>query len=575
MERLNRLEESRNEYLRVLGELAVNDEIEIGFYDNSLETATESERLIAMSEFADPISLEIICETLGADLKERVVLDLGAGDSTSLGSKIESMGAKYLPVDSRQESVQKQRLAGFEATQSNATALDIPDNKVDLLHSRFTFGWLNDEERKMALRESIRVLKNKGSIIVSDYDWSAIEGPEPLMAAAKEAVKLLQNFGFNTVYGREISEDLRILTGDIKHDSGAEILFQPEKRESIYEGTIVGGLAILELTAESICDFLDQTGDYSIIDSLREKVSELKEYVINNPDETVKLADVVTQIIDVKKSSSNSKKQAEATEEISKDPESEYIEGVDYQRIFSESVKGLEHTFLAKSTRLINEARRVQAESYVSLGLIEPESVKDKMLSEEIDPSEQVKRSEYVVTTNSDLTKVISCTRIIKPDLNIGIESLPTVKGKAYKFLQHEFISKHPENIVEISALAKKPNEGRHDDTIKSLLGLIVHINRQGFDGAVMELRSDKTNLFLSLFGEENFIVSKEDGLAHAIELTGVSSSIKYTDILVDSEGFCQNAYQYAINKIEQARSLGKKTPIFPELIRLAFENEI
>lgn len=575
MEKMNEAREDYADSLNELGALAIKNEIEISFYDNSLETNIEAERLIAMSEFADPISLDAISEVFGRDITDRVIVDLGAGDSTSLGYAIEGVGAKYIPVDSRQESIMKQQLAGFKAVQSNATALDIPDNKADLLHSRFTFGWLNDKERKMALRESVRVLKNEGSIIVADYDWSVIEGPQPLMDAAKEAIKLLQKFGFNTVYGRELNEDLNSLASDIKHNFDTEIIFRSLKREPIYEGTIAGGLAILELTAESICDFLDQTGDYGIIDSLREKVSELRDYAINNPNESVKLADVVTQIIDVNKHSFSAEKQVEITREVSEEASSEYIENIDFQRIFSESAKGFEHTFLAKSTRLINEARRVQAESYVSLGLVEPGSIYNKMLSEEIDPAEQVKRSEYVVTMNSDSTRVISCTRIIKPDLNIGIESLPTVKGKVNKFLQYEFISKHPESVVEISALAKKPNEGRHDDTIKSLLGLIVHVNREGYNGAVMELRSDKTNLFLSLFGEENFIVSKEDGLAHAIELTGVSSSIKYTDILVDSEGFCQNAYQYAINKIEQARSLGKKTPIFPELIRLAFENEI
>ena len=83
-----------------------------------------------------------------------VVVDVGAGESTSLGVTltVRNPSLTYVPVDIRSDAVDTQRRCGFDGRVGSATDLPLGDGTVDVVHARFVFGWLDPAGRRPCRR---------------------------------------------------------------------------------------------------------------------------------------------------------------------------------------------------------------------------------------------------------------------------------------------------------------------------------------------------------------------------------------------------------------------------------------
>lgn len=544
------------EIASVIGEQALK------FY--SFDSQAEAERLRKMSELADEFSLNAITSYLGSDLSGRTIVDVGAGDSSSLGQELYSRGARYLAVDQREAAIQAQRSAGLEGVHSSATDVGLESNLADVVHSRFTFGWLSPEQRKAAFKEMVRLAKPNAEIVIIDYDWGQIDGPNALLDATDEAVSTLKMFGFDPNYGNGLPSDCsKTLIPSVEGDT-IKLFARPAERGPITKGNLENCLPILQQTAQSMFDYLEQTGDYDRLHVLQNKLTAVEQYSASNSDEPSRLADVVVQRVLVDKAP-----QQEEKSFIEVDQGGEvFREGVDFERIAKDEKSVLYHTVLAKSQRLIDAARRVQAESYVHDGIVSKEFLEGGLLSEEIDSEELVARSKYFVSLDDSHCIVRGCVRSISSDSTIGAESLPSAfRNPVVKTYVES--SGHPiEDVIEISALAKNFSRGSIEDVVKAVVAMSIYSRDQGLKLAIMELNSSRVNLIKTIFGADNFYhIEEESSDGGTINLSGVNQKVRFIDLSTDVPTFCDNILNNSRSVIAQANSLGKRPSRIAQLI--------
>ncbi len=526
------------------------------FYERG--STAEVNRLDYMARIADAISVDVIA-SLGRSLAidQPVVVDIGAGDSVSLGRTLSEIGMTYVPVDIRQDAVQSQRAAGFNAIQSSTRNIDISPETVDLVHARFTWGWLNDDEREHSLVEMLRITKEDAGISVIDYDWSAVTGPRAFLDAVGHMQQAMEYAGFDPKFGRVVMEDIsgrleRMLIDD-------ERVTITEQRESVFVGEIQHAVQIIEKTAVAASTQLRQIGLSQMADDIDSGFVALAQYIAEHPNESVTLPDVVSVSVGFRGGRDNFADYARSLcaqhsstlERLREQEEQAFAAGTDFRELFP-GVGSMSAIGIAKTPSLILAARRVQAEAYVKDGIVGSEAVGyDGALIVENDPVELVNRSEYLVAMGEGSVRGV--VRIIQPNWR-GKESLPTVaRLRAHSPEAWQELLAHPamasnEQLIEVSALAKDASAGGFMDVMKAILALVAHAQspERGYRYGIMGLQKTHLSLMLSVFGEQNFQQLAASDATHAIDLPGVKNDVEFVPLIVDGQKFVTRAHAHA-----------------------------
>ncbi|NCU37824.1 class I SAM-dependent methyltransferase [Candidatus Saccharibacteria bacterium] len=518
----------------------------------------ELERLNYMATIADAISVDEITRLMEELACDRpIVVDIGAGDSASLGHELSAAGVIYVPVDIRQDAVESQRAAGYNAIQSAARNIDISPETVDLVHSRFTWGWLNDDEREHSLVEMLRITKEDAGLALIDYDWSAVTGPQVFLDAVRFIQDAMKHAGFDPNFGRIAKQDIsdrldRMLINGVK-------VMITERREPVYIGEIQHATQIIEKTAIAVSAQLRQIGLSNMADGIDEGFAALTRYIDERPHETVTLPDVVSVGVSLHHGRHNLSNYAKSLceqhssllERLREQEEQAFAAGSDYSELCP-GVTSMASTGVASAPSLILAARRVQAEAYVKDGIVGSEAIGyDGALIVENDPVELVNRSEYLVSIGKG--RVRGVVRIIEPNAE-GKESLPTVaRLRTHSPQAWQELLKHPamassEKLIEVSALAKDASVGGFVDVMRAILALVVHAQspEQGYRYGIMGLQKTHVPLISSVFGEQNFQQLVATDATHAIELPGVKNDVKFVPLIVDGQKFVTRAHEHA-----------------------------
>jgi len=561
-----------------LGEMATK---EAGsFYGE--KNKSETERLKEMADLVDPFSLESIQKSLNNDLQDKLVVDIGAGDSTTLGQKLEGLGVVYVPVDKREEAVALHREAGFEAVCSMATNINLESDQADHIHSRFTFGWLNKLERQATIKEMIRIAKPDATISIIDYNWDKVDGPPPFMDAINEVVKILESAGFDTSYGDKLDEEFSEKLDLLDDNIGDVVVSAKTVKSPLLKGSLIDCLPIFEHTTSSIFEFLDKAGLDEEATCLRDKVSCLQEYVKKNPNEEVQLPEVVVRELKINKQNLqiDIDQQRDHLSSDVKQEKEPFIEGVDFKRV---GCKGgpFERVVIATSKRLIDLSRHLQAKTYFEKGLSYEESIENGFFIEEIDPLEQVERSVYAVLLNDEGNDILGGIRYIKQNEN-GLESLPTVHKvgadaviSAIKEIIKNKKDTNKENIridkkdmgrvIEASGLFSRT--GRPIDALTQIIGIVKYGKEQGCEYAIMDSESGQAKLFQRMFGKDNmYIIGDPDG--SPIQYDYADHDKRYVVMMIDVKSFREDILDHSKSSIAKRQKEGKKPSALTEHLR-------
>ena len=183
-----------------------------GFYDKTVPS--EARRLDMMAAIGDPVSVAALSRLAGGDLSGRTVLDLGAGDSTTLGRTLVSGGTAYVPVDKRSGAIEVHSIHFPHAFVGDVADFSEVDVTPDYIHARFVAAWLPPGRREAMLAA---MLERSDSGVIIDYDWSTAKGPQPYENPADD------NF-----YEHSITEGQgRTLSGDSNASEKVEDLDKP------------------------------------------------------------------------------------------------------------------------------------------------------------------------------------------------------------------------------------------------------------------------------------------------------------------------------------------------------------
>lgn len=504
------------------------------FYEND-ESRAEAERLGAMARMlGDSVSygsIELLLRNRGLD--SGVVLDLGAGDSTTLGATLEEKGVGYLPTDIRPGAVAAHRERfglAFNTSAIDLAAIEEPlANRVDVVHARALFGWLGKNQRRNAIA-AISERVPRAAISITDYDWSVVKGPEVYMSAINRAMGVLRATGFRADYGAYMAKDLTEMMDEVL---GPAATFSVDEQRDIIgrDIPISHAMPIIELTAVSLIERLRKLNMRERADEIRDSITELTEYVQYNPDEIVSLPDFVTVRVNVHESDRANKTQAQQAYWFTQLAHGA-IDG--HVNSLPLTTSGLAVT---EYQRLI--ARRIQAIAYYldDIVAIEGLRLEEGVLNYEIDSIELVDRSDYVLSTDGVVVKAV--IRIIKP-VDGNAETLPTVKRlkahapKTYDYLRGRGIIGNDISTVEVSGIAKNPLVGSTEDVFDAIISLAYHAKQSGYDYAIMGLQDRHIDAIVAMLGPGVINRVPTDDAAHCIDLPSVNQSMRFVTFFAD-----------------------------------------
>lgn len=527
----------------------------VGFYEAGGEE--ESARLELMATLANPISQRAIERLATALAYEQgaTVVDLGCGASTVLGQSLERNGFRYTPVDDNREFVSNHLKAGFSAIKSPVTNTGIEAGTFDIAHARFVLSWLGkEEERALALAETLKIGREPMGLAVIDYDWSVVDGPEEFKEAVNYTLGIMKGFGFDPGYGSRLQTDIPAqLTKNFLLPEGA-VRFHTE-RHSVLPTTMREAMPFVEATARAVLDKIDGLLELEA-GTLRDHLVTVRQYAEANPDSEVVLPDIVTlQAVFQEKLAQKGERQEIISAYKNMGgfavESSHFTEPTDYE-VAVPGIDALNRIVIARSPELIELARKAQAFKYLMKSVVRPDAIELDphsaaygLLKSHIDPPEQVERSVYMVARHNGNR---SGMRAIEPNEQ-GHLSIPTIQRmmdeapEAYHELYRDYIAP-TDRVVEFS--------GVYGDSIQDVMDCIIaHANfayEQGYDKAVMGLVEDQVGLFEWLLGPEVLQKLKSSDARHHIELTGVNSEKSFVTFVVDIQSCMERAYQYTNN---------------------------
>lgn len=530
-------------------------DIGVSMYDG-ITPDPEAERLKEAAMVADTVSLMHTRDAWR-------LLDIGAGDSATFGQACIRRGQQYYAVEPRSGAVQGLLQAGINAKEGTALDTGVASNSVDAVHARFVFGWLGPTERRLALEEMSRVLEHEGTITVLDYDWGVVEGPPELLNLVKQGTRLLRQQGFDPLWGRQVPEWLpETLRGVIPE---AEVTQEQTSRQSLYVGRLADVLdgGFIGHTKESLVAALAQLGNQQLVDDIETKYALLCEYAAQHPDEEVRLPDIVGVTMRMRGNPHHPERVV--------DPE--FRQGEDYDVVLEGPGWIVARV---QSPAMIQAVRQVQARSYVAHELVGADAInEDGVLCQEIEPAEQVARSVYIATCDTD-GNIRSVARIILPDERQHIDSLPEVarltaetRAKLEQWLDTERINAR--RVVEVSGLAKNMSGGDIHDVIRTIIGLTRAARGAGYEATLMGLRENETPLIQSILGHE---VIRIIGGPHVISLPGVNDDITYQTVVANLRSLFSKVQRHNEKLLERANTPTSLRSAILEIVQRAMERD-
>ena len=266
------------------------------FYNPNQVSDSEAERLRAMAAPADIVSLRALGNSVHAG--GRVVADLGAGDSTSLGAALTAgnPSLRYLPIDIRPDAVQAQNDQGFDAVLAPATDLPLKDHSVDAVHARFLFGWLDAGGAARAVREIVRVAREPARLVIIDYDWGEADGPPLLMRWKDDLLDLLTTFGFDPSYGRKLTVELtaHLVAAGLSTSDFVVHEFRTHRTATLQEA-----LTTLTTLVEPVIQHMEDIGLSGRADRLRSHTAAVAALAAHDPQRQVTYPAMVAAVADI------------------------------------------------------------------------------------------------------------------------------------------------------------------------------------------------------------------------------------------------------------------------------------
>jgi ubiquinone/menaquinone biosynthesis C-methylase UbiE len=149
-----------------------------GFYEQNRIPQEEIERLERI-EYPNFVS-ETILNPI--DLNHKRILDSGAGPNAKLAEFVAHKGGMYVPLDIRTDVLKQMRdkteldKLSFYGVQGDVRDLPFGDKTFDLIHQRFVLMNIARESRGQALKELLRVGKEK--LVLLEYNWRTLGSTE-------------------------------------------------------------------------------------------------------------------------------------------------------------------------------------------------------------------------------------------------------------------------------------------------------------------------------------------------------------------------------------------------------------
>lgn len=178
------------------------------FYDQKEVPQEEWERLKQIG-YPNYVSETILGRL---DLRDKKILDSGAGPNAKLAEFVIEKGGVYVPMDLQPVALQQMRdqlhpKDQFRGVVGDARALPFGDGAFDVVHQRFVLMNIAKESRKKALQELLRVGREK--LVLLEYNWEALrstDNPEVIETFRGAALELFKGFASDPYMGKQFDE---------------------------------------------------------------------------------------------------------------------------------------------------------------------------------------------------------------------------------------------------------------------------------------------------------------------------------------------------------------------------------
>jgi ubiquinone/menaquinone biosynthesis C-methylase UbiE len=467
-----------------------------------------------MADAADLVSLK----ALGAVVERPgvVVVDVGAGESTSLGVTltVRNRSLTYVPVDIRSFAVDAQRRCGFDGRVGSATDLPLAEGAVDVIHARFVFGWLDLAGRHRAVEEIVRVGRGAARAVLIDYDWGSAAGPDVLVAWKEKFLELLAGFGFDPFFGQRLASDVR------RHLSAAGVdaaAFSVAAARSVATEPMRRALGTIGVLVAAVVDRLTALGLDGDADQLSGLYAAVADHGRRHPETLVTFPAMVATTVDL----TDQVAVAAAATAISRRRRAR--RRADTTKALPPGGPGELGVYRLESEQLIGQARRLQAASYIHHGHHTEESIDaDGFLIGSIDPPDVVARSTYLGVLDDD-GLVAGCVRMIRP-AGGDPATLPTLRKLAARCGSNDAgltgLPFPPGSVIfEVSGLAKSCRTQDRAVTTRLLLAVVSEARRCGDDYGVMGVVATTAKLLIAVYGQQ--AIRPLDGTIGTITVAG------------------------------------------------------
>ena len=126
-------------------------------------------------------------------MRDKKVLDVGAGSNPELSRFVEEHGGMYVAADYRQEALDAMRREnpGARALVADAAVLPFAERSFDIAHSRFTLLHLSPEDQAKALKNMYGALVPGGAMHIVEFDFSTIRNDPDSLVRELSAIATL------------------------------------------------------------------------------------------------------------------------------------------------------------------------------------------------------------------------------------------------------------------------------------------------------------------------------------------------------------------------------------------------
>jgi ubiquinone/menaquinone biosynthesis C-methylase UbiE len=180
------------------------------FYRGEDVSAEELERLRTI-EYPSYVS-EVLLNDI--ELREKRLLDVGAGTNASLGKYVTERHGSYVPLDVRDDMLRQlhEDLGGasFLGVRGSVEQLPFAHASVDVVHQRFVLMNLRPEARGAAVQEILRVAKEKALFL--EYDWGTLASdtsPDVVGRFRELALRFFERTYTDACFGGKLEDVLR------------------------------------------------------------------------------------------------------------------------------------------------------------------------------------------------------------------------------------------------------------------------------------------------------------------------------------------------------------------------------